>query len=61
MVGNHWLVNINWSYHMQQTNNAPAPKQALTYVQEKTDDKLGLYGKQNSPQLRSTKVQQYIL
>ena len=45
MLGNHLLVKINWSDHVQKTSNSPNPNPYVSYFQIKLDDKLGLYGK----------------
>ena len=61
ILGNHLLVKMNWSDHVQKTSNAPAPKPDVSCFQTKLDDKLALYGKEPSPKLVPTKFQQSIL
>ena len=44
MVGNHLLVKMNWSYHVQKNSNARDLRTAVSYFQMKRNNVISYMG-----------------
>ena len=55
MVGNHLLVNMNWSYHEQKNSNDLSQNPYVSYFQTKRNDKVSLCGNKTSLQNKDQK------